>query len=207
MKDWIGNSRTYASTLGARNFALEEREENDFYATDPNSLIILLDRLAKDNIKLNNNILECACGQGHLSEVLTNNGYNVLNIDLIDRGYKKNFIQEDFLKSDIKFSGDVLTNPPYKYAKEFVEKSLDVIKNDKYVIMFLKLQFLEGKNRRQLFEKYPPKYVYVFSSRQRCAMNGNFEKYSNSGATHGAVAYAWYIWQKGYKGEPIIRWL
>ena len=22
----------------------------------------------------------------------------------------------------------------------------------------------------------------------------------------GAVAFAWFIWEKGYKGEPIIRW-
>lgn len=207
MKDWTGNSRTYASTLGARNFALEEREKNDYYATDPNSLVVFLDRLTKDGIALNKNILECACGQGHLSEVLLENGYNVLNIDLIDRGYNKNFIQEDFLKSSIKFDGDILTNPPYKYAKEFVEKSLEVINENNYVIMFLKLQFLEGKNRRLLFDKFPPKYVYVFSSRQRCAMNGNFEKYSNAGTTHGAVAYAWYVWQKGFEGEPIIRWL
>ena len=36
---------------------------------------------------LHNNIWECACGQGHLSEVLKANGYNVKSTDLIDRGY------------------------------------------------------------------------------------------------------------------------
>ena len=207
MKDWIGNSRSYASTLGARNFALEKRETHDYYATDPNSLKILLDKLKEDKIILNKNILECACGEGHLSEVLLNNNYNVFNMDLIDRGYNKNFKQGDFLLVKEKFDGDILTNPPYKFAKEFVEKSMELLSTGNKCIMFLKLQFLEGKNRRKLFEKFPPKFVYVFSSRQRCAMNGNFEKYTNQGATHGAVAYAWYIWQKGFKGEPIIRWL
>lgn len=58
-----------------------------------------------------------------------------------------------------------------------------------------------------MFKKYPPKYVYVFSSRQRCAMNGNFEKYANEGESHGAVAYCWFMWEKGFKGDPVIRWI
>lgn len=206
-KDWTGNSRSYASTLGARNFALENREVHDYYATDPKSLEILLERLKKDNIELNKNIWECSCGEGHLSIVLKNHGYITINTDLIDRGFNINFKQLDFLKTNEVFEGDILTNPPYKYAKEFVEHSMELLKNGNKCIMFLKLQFLEGKARKILFEKYPPKYIYVFSERQRCAMNGNFSKYSNSGNTHGAVAYCWYIWEKGFNGEPIIRWL
>ena len=207
MKDWTGNSRSYASVLGARNFALEDREKHDYYATDPNSLEIFLKRLKEDDIQLSKYIWECSCGEGHLSEVLEKYGYVTTNTDLVDRGYQRNFTQLDFLQTDVIFDGDILTNPPYKYAKEFVEHSLKCINENNYVIMFLKLQFLEGKARKKLFDKFPPKYIYVFSERQRCAMNGNFDKYANSGGTHGAVAYCWYIWQKGFVGEPIIRWL
>lgn len=203
-KDWTGNSRSYASTLGARNFAIEERETNDYYATNPESLEIFLNRLEKDNIKLNKNIWECACGEGHLSKVLDRGGYNVLSTDKVDRGYGT---IQDFLEYNGKFNGDILTNPPYKFAKEFVEHSIECINEGNYVIMFLKLQFLEGKKRKEMFDKYPPKYVYVFSERQRCAMNGDFNKYNNNGGTHGAVAYCWYLWEKGFNGEPIIRWL
>ena len=74
MKDWTGNSRSYASVLGARNFAQEDREQHDYYATDPKSLEIFLDKLKQDKIKLNNTIWECACGEGHLSKVLTRGG-------------------------------------------------------------------------------------------------------------------------------------
>lgn len=203
IKDWTGNSRSYASTLGARNFALEDREKNDYYATDPNTLKILLDRLEKDNINLNKNIWECACGEGHLSEVLKAHGFNMTNTDIVNRGYGENFKQLDFLETDTVFDGDILTNPPYKYAKEFVEHAIDIIKENNYVVMFLKLQFLEGKARRKMFNKYPPKYVYVFSERQSCAMNGDFERYAKS----NAICYAWFIWEKGFIGEPIIRWI
>lgn len=60
--------------------------------------------------------------------------------------------------------------------------------------MFLKVQFLEGKGRKQLFLDYPPKTVYVSSSRLNCARNGDFDTYPRS-----AMAYAWYVWEKGFK--------
>ena len=65
--------------------------------------------------------------------------------------------------------------------------------------------FLEGKARKKLFEKYPPKVVYVSSSRLQCAKNGDFEKYGKGVGT--AVAYAWYVWEKGFNGKTIIEWL
>jgi hypothetical protein len=68
--------------------------------------------------------------------------------------------------------------------------------------MFLKLTFLEGQARKKMFEKYPPKRIYVFSSRVKCAKNGEFERMGSS-----AVCYAWFIWEKGFKGHPIIKWV
>ena len=66
---------------------------------------------------------------------------------------------------------------------------------------FLKLTFLESKSRKQLFEQYPPKTIWVSSSRIPCAKNGDFDKYPSS-----AVAYAWYIWEKGYVGQTVVKW-
>lgn len=204
MRDWTGNRTTTFSILGASSHSETERAENDFYATDPHSLEIFLNALERDGLKLDHNIWECACGQGHLSEVLENKGYNVRNTDLIDRGYKGT-IELDFLQNvseDYQYSGDILTNPPYKFAKEFVEKALDVIQDGHYVIMFLKIQFLEGKARRKMFEKYPPIYIYINSERQLCYLNGDMSNKISS-----ATCYCWFIWQKGFTGEPTIRWI
>lgn len=198
-KDWTGNKKTTYVQLGASNHTTKEREANDYYATNPKSLEIFLKALERDNIKLHDNIWECACGEGHLSKVLEKH-YNVYSTDLIDRGYGNTKI--DFLKAEYKFNGDILTNPPYKYAKEFVEKGLKLINDNCYIIMFLKIQFLEGKTRKQLFKKKNLKYVYVNSERQQCAMNGEFEKYKAT-----ALCFCWFVWQKGYNGEPVIRWV
>ena len=87
-KDWTGNSKSTFVTLGASNHTDYDRALNDFYATDPNALRIFLARLDKDmDIKLSDNIWECACGNGALSKVLIANGYNVFSSDLIDRGF------------------------------------------------------------------------------------------------------------------------
>ena len=125
MKDWTGNSKTTFAQLGASNHSETERAENDFYSTDPNSLEIFLKALKRDGFYLHNQIWECACGMGHLSKVLEDKGYNVLSTDLINRGYGIVDNDSDFLNgkyyTHTKFEGDILTNPPYKYAKEFVE--------------------------------------------------------------------------------------
>lgn len=205
-KDWTGNKKSTFVTLGASNHSDGEREVNDFYATDPKALEIFLKALERDNFKLHKNIWEPACGMGHLSKVLEDKGYNVLSTDLINRGYGIIDNDSDFLNgkyyTHTKFDGDILTNPPYKYAKEFVETALNKICYGYYVVMFLKIQFLEGQERRKLFDKYPPKYVYVNSARQTCYINGDMSKTMSS-----ATCYCWFIWEKGFKGETIIRWV
>ena len=55
--------------LAGGNTTIGVREENDFYATNPNTVELFLNEFHKDN-KLEGNILECACGQGHIAKVL-----------------------------------------------------------------------------------------------------------------------------------------
>ena len=196
--DWTGNGNSIYKTLGASNHTENEREANDYYATEPKAAELLC---AVES--LSPAIWECACGEGHLAEVFCKHGHIVKATDLIDRGYGCGGV--DFLKENVHFQGDIVTNPPYKYAKEFVEHAIDTVADGCKVCMFLKLQFLEGKARRTLFEKYPPKCVYVASGRLLCAKNGDFEKMKAGGGS--AVAYAWFVWQKGYTGETVIRWI
>lgn len=109
------------------------------------------------------------------------------------------------MKENTTFYGDIITNPPYKYATEFVQHALEVVTDGYKVAMFLKLTFLEGKARKQLFKKYPPKVIYVSSSRLQCARNGDFDKYKKGTGT--AIAYAWFVWQKSYTNETVVKWI
>lgn len=101
--------------------------------------------------------------------------------------------------------GHIITNPPYKHAVEFIYKALSLIPEGYKVAMFLKVQFLEGKSRKRMFKEFPPKTIYVSSSRINCAKNGDFSGLREMGGS--AVAYAWYVWEKGYKGNTIVKWI
>ena len=198
MQDWQGNSRSVYSILGSSNHSNTERESNDFYATAP----IAVDKLAGAVGFLPHKIWECACGEGHLSERLKSFGYEVHSSDLINRGYGE---VADFLKAK-KMPEDctcILTNPPYKYALEFVLHSLKLLPDDGLCIMFLKTTFLEGQRRyEELFSKHPPMLVLQFSKRVICAKNGDFKQ-----TTSSAVSYAWFVWKKGWQGDTVIRWI
>lgn len=193
-KDWIGNKKSTFVTLGSSSHSDNERQREDYYATEPKAVEELL--------KIEtfcDSILEPACGEGHISEVLKRNGYHVVSRDLVDRGYGD---VADFLSVDnTLWNGDVITNPPYRYAQEFVEKALQIVPNGRKIAMFLRLQFLEGKKRKELFIQTPPKTIWVSSSRLRCAINGDFAQAGSS-----ATAYAWFVWEKGYCGSTTVKW-
>ena len=198
VKDWEGNSQSVFRAIGASNHSDSKRQSHDFYATEPKAAQLLLNKEAFAPV-----IWECACGQGHLSKVFERAGYSVRSTDLVYRGFGE-FEPVDFLllRDGSSFDGDIITNPPYKYALEFVQQALHVIKVGHKVAMFLKLTFLEGRKRKDFFLRYPPKTVYVFASRILCARNGDFQKYE-----HSAIAYAWFVWVKGYQGDTVIKWI
>lgn len=199
MKDWIGNSRSSYILNGISRSKNHEREKHDFYATDPHSVNLFLQRIKQDKIILPKTIYEPACGQGHISKELEIHGYNVISSDLYNYGYGKSGI--DFLQSKEKVDC-FFTNPPYKFALQFVEKSIENLNSNGMSIMYLKIQFLEGKARNLFFKKCPPKYVYVNSSRQVCAKNGDFNNFNSR-----LLCYAWYMWYKDFYGDTIVLWI
>lgn len=194
MKDWTGNNKSIYSTLGASSHSEYERQQDDFYSTDPSAIDYLLKYET-----FNNNIWECACGNGNLSKRLEEFGFNVHSTDKYYRGYGERE-SIDFLKQKEVFNGDIITNPPYKYAMEFVLKALEL--TDNKVAMFLKVQFLESKRRYdKLFKQNPPSKVLPFVKRMNCYRNDD-RSFKGS-----AVCYCWYIWEKDFTGETVIQWI
>ena len=151
--------------------------------------------------KFSHYIWEPACGEGHLVKPLREGGFQVYASDIEDRGINDETL--DFLSpnNDAIWPGDIITNPPYKFCTEFVLKALDLVFPGHKVAMFLKLQTLEGQERYlKLFKEQPPKTIYVYVRRIQCAKNGVFEGSS-------AVCYAWFVWEKGFRGDPSIKWI
>lgn len=203
-KDWCGNKKSTWATLGASNHTERARAEHDYYATDPTAVEKLLSVETPSK-----QIWECAVGEGHLANALKSRGYVVYASDVVDRGYPSTRVADFLTASRTPFEsggGDILTNPPYKYATEFVLKALELLEPGHKCYMFLRLSFLEGRKRRKLlFDSTPPQTVYVFSERALCARNGDFESLRESGGS--AIAFAWFVWQKGVNTTPQIKWI
>lgn len=184
-----------------------KREANDFYATDPYVINRSIDFFKK--IGLSNTVWECACGTDHLSERLQEFGYQVYSSDLINRGYGNtmNFLETETIAKDI----DIITNPPFKMASEFVTHAMSILREGQKLVLFLKIQFLETEKRMELFQRCGLKCVGVMSNRVCCAMNGEFDKYfkkdTNGAYKGGTQMYAWYVFEKGYKGQATIDWI
>ena len=117
MKDWKGNKTAIFATLGASSHSEGERQEDDYYATEPSSIDDLFTAET-----FSQTIWEPCCGQGHLAKRMIDLGKDVIAGDLIDRGY--GFTGVDFMKATIPTDNDIITNPPYKYAQEFCEKAI-----------------------------------------------------------------------------------
>lgn len=205
MSNQTGNANGVFKILGATNHSQNERECDDYYATDPKAI----DKLLTVE-PLHTRIWECACGGGHLSERLTEEGFYVYSSDIVDRGYKRLTTIKDFLKAKTPpFDGlyDIVTNPPYKQAKEFVLKALELLPKGGKCCMLLRLQFLEGKARyEEIFRETPPRRVYVFTERLQCAKSGDFERLKAAGGS--AVAFAWFVWIKGCENKTTtIDWI
>lgn len=178
--------------IGASNHAIHKRESNDYYATNPSCASDLLKVLPELD-----NIWEPACGEGHLARIFQEHNKLQKASDIIGRNYG---LIEDFLESE-EWNGDIITNPPYSQALKFSQKALEILDEGRFYCAFLKITFLEGQKRKEFFKNCPIKYVYVYSKRQKCVLNGDFNIQGSS-----ATCYAWFVWQKGFKGETILRW-
>ena len=201
MKQKVLSGGVLAGGSGAR-----DRVKNDYYATPKYATRQFLEQLEKDGEALVGSILEPSCGGGHMSDVLIEfyGEENVTSSDICDRGYIKQDFTANFLDADFDMYDNVITNPPFSLASEFIKKSLSI--STKKVIMFAKIQLLEGVKRHEMFQNTPLKYVYVNSSRVATHRNGK-ERDENGKKWATTMCLAWFVWEHGYTGEPIIRWL
>lgn len=172
------------------------RVENDFYATNPISVKAII-----ETGEIEYPAIEPACGQGHISKLL--NG-DVDSFDLIDRGFGIGGV--DFLTNNFNRNyRTVITNPPFSLFEDFVRKALEI--SESKVIMFGKLQALEGQKRATYLQSTPLKTVYVFKKRQQPLRNGIANDEITGKKMSSTMAFAWFVWEIGYKGLPQIKWL
>jgi predicted RNA methylase len=151
--------------------------------------------------KFEGRILEPACGNGAMAEVLKAHGYDVEASDLEHRGYGVG--GKDFLERHER-AENIVTNPPYGWDRKnlhlrFAAHAINLA--ERKVAMFLPLHFLETPKRALFLAASPLKAMYLFTYRVY-TIRADF-----TGEPASMTAYAWFVWDKQHKGEPVMRWL
>jgi len=154
--------------------------KNDFVQTPSEITKVLL-----QNEKFEGTILEPCCGKGAISIVLIEHGYSVVSSDKNKYGYG---YEKDLLDITDCFD-NVITNPPFT-QQQIVKKHLLNITNKKLCLLW----YL--KNAGNELETKTSKYlkaIYVINQK------------INWVETKLGWLFAWYVWEKNYTGDVLIK--
>lgn len=127
------------------------RHEDDFYPTPPEATVALMERCGR---YVGPVVHEPACGDGAMARVFEQYGRRVIATDLVDRGYGMGGV--DYL-ADPPAAGSVITNPPFKWAAEFIEHTL--AHDPDFCAMLIKATFWNAAKRVPLFRRYTPNMI------------------------------------------------
>lgn len=169
----------------------KNRQALDFYTTDPKCV---RDIMLKENICYKS-ILENSVGNGHIANKLKEWHNTVFGIDIMQRDYPVDLVQ-DFLATNLNMKFDLAVyNPPFKYLLEFINKTWQYTDRQ---ILFVRLQFLESiKRYDQIFSKGYLEKVYVYSGRQ----------ITNANMSANSMCFCWFVLDKNNTDKPTIEWI
>ena len=173
--------------MAGGNPAFGERQPEEFYPTPDAATIALL-----GVEKFQGVIHECACGDGSMARVIESHGYKVVSTDLINRGYG---VQRDFFAIKRWVGHNIITNPPWNIAADFIEHGMSVLHPRKMAFL-LKSNYFHAKTRSALFDKYPPVRIYPLTWRLDFLGKGR-----------PVLECSWYVWEHGNTKLPTYQLL
>lgn len=166
-----------------------ERKERDLYETPAwvtNCVINYID--------VNRDIWEPACGSGKMVRALTCHGMRVVGTD-IETG--DNFLRSPCLPS--RFITAIVTNPPYEFAREFIEHALRLTKPVTGVVaMLLRTDYDHASSRRHLFGDCDQfQYKIVLTKRI---------KWFEDSKGQPSFNHAWFVWNWQNTAPPELAY-
>lgn len=176
-----------------------EREGDDFYPTPPEPTRAFL-HAEIDRLRDFARIWEPAVGDGAMKRELEAVGLDVLGSDIIDRGcgaWIKNFY--DFKPWPGKCA--IVTNPPFQEVgwgngkARWLKHALDVLQVD-YMALLLNWTFPGAGGLAPFWAEHPPARVYLMRW-----------KIDFTGQGAPPMLNGWYVWDKQWKGETVLRML
>lgn len=164
------------------------RHPSDYYPTPPEATQALLDFLS---LPEGTNVWEPACGEGHMVDVMRDNGLQVIGTD-IQMG-------TDFLNAELPEGVSwIITNPPFSQAEQFIRKCAQ---HEKPFALLLKSQYWHAAKRVNLFTDVTPAYVLPLTWRPDFLMKAR-------GSGSPLMDVMWCVWLSGHHAteyRPLMR--
>ena len=175
----------------------------DLYETPTWSTSLITDSLLRDKVLTTGDIITEPCsGAGAISRVLEDKGFTVNSSDIQTEDFVYGDKGIDVYKMENDSCENIFTNPPYNLmTKGNMLNEFLRISKDK-VILLLNIYYLSSKDRYEMLKNSGLKYVYIHSDRVTMFPFGQEKPKST-----GTKMFAWCCFIRGYKGEPIIRWI
>lgn len=157
-----------------------EQKKHGFYPTTPGLIYALFETMRAEGWSgSEEDVWECACGAGAMSEILKFYFRNVHSTDLIDRGYGEGGV--DFLKTTKLLAPNIVTNPPFALAEEFIRHAHDLGASN--LILLLKSTYWHAASRIPLFEECKPRVIAPLTTRL-----------DTTGQGRPTMEVTWFVW-------------
>ena len=191
-----GESGCGMSEKKAKATHIFERDEHEYY-TEPQ----WLDQAIFRDEKFVGSICDPACGSGRVVQAARDAGYIAYGSDIVVRWNGCACVGDFFRWNEIH--DNVVCNPPYNVAQEFVERALAFTRRK--VVMILPYGFTYGKDRSAWLEMTPLRRVLNVVPRPSMPPGKLIEEGFKPGG--GRVDYQVLVWQINYDGKPEHGWL
>lgn len=177
----------------------ESSDSPDDFPTPPWATRALLEHIIDRESVYALNCLEPACGVGKMAEVLSEYFAIVGASDAYEYGYSqvRDFLTDSFDNQSFDW---IITNPPFRLAKDFILKSLSLARYG--VAILARSVFLESVGRyNDIFRDTPPTKFAQFVERVPM-VKGRLDRNAST-----ATSYAWFVWEKANKSLPQLMWI
>lgn len=159
-----------------------------------------VDALVKAERPLIGAVLDPCCGVETSSPVCAPMAFMHRGADIRDRAAGQ-FPVMGYAQSLFDARPDsVVSNLPYGLAQDFIDSCLTTTTDR--VCVLLRLAFLEGQKRSEWWQRVPLARVWVCGKRVSMPPGG-----TDIPAKGGSIAYAWFVFERGHTGSPVLGWL
>lgn len=163
-----------------------EARGRDAYFTPRVAVLALLDI---EHERMPEDLYEPAVGAGNIAKEIERSGRNVYCADIHDYGYPGTVVEDYLSASSPPWVGGIVTNPPFRFSKQFAEKAVAEVP---YVALLGRIGFLESLTRKEWLEEHPPTRILLPSRRLPMMHRLDWDGPLNS----SNMCHPWFIWDK-----------